>query len=178
MPPGGLALGEATPAAAAAAQHLTFLLGTDLYAIGIMFVKEIIEYRRVTPVPMMPAWIRGVINLRGAVVPVMDLAARFQRPPAAITQRTCIVVVELEGDGERRQVGVMVDAVSAVLDIAAADIEPPPTLGGAIHSQLAQGMGKIDGRFVVILDTERVMADGELGISETSGTTERSEDVP
>lgn len=166
--------GGAATARDEAAQYLTFLLGGEPFAVGIMLVKEIIEYGRVTPVPMMPPWIRGVINLRGAVVPVLDLAARFGRPLAEVTRRTCIVVVEIN-DGERRDVGVVVDAVSAVLDIAAADIEPPPEMGAGIRSEFIRGMGKIDGRFVIILEAERVLSDRDV---ETLGKPESNEEQP
>jgi len=162
-------------AAEGASQYLTFLLGGEQYAVAIMFVKEIIEYGRVASVPMMPAWIRGVINLRGAVVPVMDLAARFGRPVSTVTRRTCIVVVEIATDGERRDVGVVVDAVSAVQDIAARDIEPPPAMGGMIQSDFIRGMGKVEGRFVIILDAARVLSDEEFA---TSGKEATNEDVP
>jgi len=105
-------------------QYLTFMLGGEMFAIGILHVKEIIGYGGLTEVPMMPECIRGVINLRGAVVPVMDLLARFGKPAAVITKRSCIVIVEVEANGERQDMGVVVDAVSAVLEIPAPDIEP------------------------------------------------------
>jgi len=169
---------RSAPRAAAlegSSQYLTFLLGGEQFAVAIIHVKEIIEYGRVAPVPMMPAWIRGVINLRGAVVPVMDLAARFGRPAATLTRRTCIVVVEIVTEGERRDVGVVVDAVSAVQDIAARDIEPPPAMGGLIQSDFIRGMGKVDGRFVIILDATRVLSDEGFA---TSVNARANEDVP
>lgn len=141
----------------APAQYLTFMLGGESFGIGIMAVKEIIEFGSVTDVPMMPASIRGVINLRGAVVPVMDLAARFGRPPAVPGKRTCIVIVELELEGERQVTGVVVDAVSAVLDIPAAEIEPAPSFGTRIRSDFIAGMGKVNGKFVILLNVEQVL---------------------
>jgi purine-binding chemotaxis protein CheW len=107
---------------------------------------------------MMPDAIRGVINLRGAVVPVMDLAARFGRPQSVAGKRTCIVIVELEHDGERQLTGVVVDAVSAVLDIAAADIEPAPSFGTRIRGDFIAGMGKLNGKFVILLNVQQVLA--------------------
>ena len=107
---------------------------------------------------MMPDAIRGVINLRGAVVPVMDLAARFGRPQSVAGKRTCIVIVELEHDGERQLTGVVVDAVSAVLDIAAADIEPAPSFGTRIRGDFIAGMGKVSGKFVILLNVQQVLA--------------------
>jgi purine-binding chemotaxis protein CheW len=140
------------------AQYLTFMLGGESFGIGIMAVKEIIEFSGITDVPMMPDSIRGVINLRGAVVPVMDLAARFGRPQTVAGKRTCIVIVELESDGERQLTGVVVDAVSAVLDIPAADIEPAPSFGTRIRGDFIAGMGKVNGRFVILLNVDAVLA--------------------
>lgn len=143
---------------------LSFGLGGETYAIGILSVKEIIEYGAVAVVPMMPEYIRGVINLRGAVVPVLDLAARFGRPPAPVTRRTCIVIAEAGPAQERQVIGVVVDAVNAVLDIAADQIEPPPSFGARVRPEFIQGMGKVNGSFVIILDIERVLALDELAL--------------
>jgi len=144
------------------AQYLTFMLGGEVFAIGILCVKEIIEYHNITPVPMMPSCVRGVINLRGAVVPVMDLLARFGRTPAEVNKRTCIVIVEVQTEDERQVIGVVVDAVNEVLDIAAADIEPAPTFGANIHAEFIQGMGKVKGKFVILLNVDHVLSMNEL----------------
>jgi len=146
------------------AQFLTFMLGGEVFAIGILAIKEIIEHRSPTEVPMMPASVRGVINLRGAVVPVMDLLARFGRPSSPITKRSCIVIVEVEVGEERQVIGVSVDAVNEVLDIAAADIEPPPTFGARIRGEFIEGMGKVNGKFVILLDVNRVLSIDELAV--------------
>jgi len=151
------------PAPLEPAQYLTFMLGGEMFAIGILAIKEIIEYHSLTEVPMMPDCVRGVINLRGAVVPVMDLLARFGRPPSPITKKTCIVIVEIQAGDERHVVGVVVDAVNEVLDIAAADIEPPPAFGARIRTDFLQGMGKVKGRFVILLDVDRVLSLDEIG---------------
>jgi len=150
--------------AALPSQFLTFLVGEDQYAVGILHIKEIIEYGSLAAVPMMPDCVRGVINLRGAVVPVMDLSARFGRGPAAIGKRSCIVIVETEGaPGEAKQVlGMLVDAVNAVVEIAAADIEPAPSFGTRIRPDFIAGMGKHNGRFVILLDIERVLSSEEI----------------
>lgn len=145
------------------AQYLTFMLGGEVFAIGILVIKEIIEYQNLTEVPMMPAFVRGVINLRGAVVPVMDLQARFSRPPSQVTKRTCIVIVEIQTGDERQVIGVVVDAVNEVLDIALADIEPPPSFGARIRSDFIHGMGKVKGKFVILLDVNQVLSLDELG---------------
>ena len=116
----------------------------------------------VTEVPMMPAYVRGVINLRGSVVPVLDLPVRFGKASSAVTKRTCIVIVEIQAGGEARDVGVVVDTVNAVLDIPSSDIEPPPSFGARIRTDFIQGMGKVDGRFVILLDVHQVLSDEEL----------------
>ncbi|MES2151846.1 MAG: chemotaxis protein CheW [Pseudomonadota bacterium] len=159
----GNAVTAAPQAAAETTQYLTFMLSGEVFAIGILGIKEIIEFGGLTAVPMMPDCIRGVINLRGAVVPVMDLAARFGRPGSEITKRTCIVIVETEHEGEQQVVGVMVDAVNAVLEIAATDIEPAPAFGARVRSDFIAGMGKVNGKFVILLSTEHVLSSVEIG---------------
>ncbi len=143
-------------------QYLTFLLGGEMFGIGILTIKEIIEFDEVTPVPMMPHAVRGVINLRGAVVPVVDLQARFGRQPRPVTKRTCIVIVELGASSEMPVVGVIVDGVSEVLDITAADIEPAPAFGAQLRTDFIAGMAKIRDRFVILLSVEHVLAIDEL----------------
>ena len=140
------------------AQYLTFMLAGEVFALGILQVKEIIEYRGLTEVPMMPACVRGVINLRGAVVPVVDLLARFGRPSSPVTKRTCIVIVEVEAADERHVIGVVVDAVNEVLEIPEADIEPAPAFGARIRSDFIQGMGKVRDKFVILLDAHQVLS--------------------
>jgi purine-binding chemotaxis protein CheW len=143
-------------------QFLTFMLGGEQFAAGILQIREIIEFGNPATVPMMPDCVRGVINLRGAVVPVMDLSARFGRGQATIGKRSCIVIVET-GAGDTRQVmGMLVDAVNAVVEIAAADIEPAPSFGTSIRSDFIGGMGKHGGRFVMLLDIERVLSGEEI----------------
>ncbi len=143
-------------------QYLTFVLGTEVFAIGILGIKEIIEYEGLTAVPMMPSHIGGVINLRGAVVPVMDLSARFGRPPTAATRRTCIVIVEIDTAGLRQDVGIIVDAVNEVLEIPREAIEPPPAFGSATRVDFIRGMGKVNARFVVILNPDRLLSCDEM----------------
>ncbi len=155
-------------------QYLTFLLGGEMFAVGILNVKEIIEYGHLTEIPMMPTFIRGVINLRGSVVPVIDLAARFGGKPTEVSRRTCIVIVEVSddfGSGEqvtRHDIGIMVDAVSEVLDIPGSEIEPPPTFGARIRADFIFGMGKVGGKFVIILNINKVLSIDE--IAQLTGT--------
>ncbi|MBK1689661.1 chemotaxis protein CheW [Rubrivivax gelatinosus] len=141
---------------------LTFQLGGELFAITIRTIKEIIEYRRPTEVPAMPAAVLGVINLRGAVVPVMDLQLRLGRAPATVGRRTCIVIVEIADGDDAQTVGVVVDAVSEVLEIPHEDIEPPPSFGARVAAEFIAGMGKVRGRFVILLDVARVLAVGAV----------------
>lgn len=145
-------------------QYLTFLLGEDLFAIGILKIKEIIEYGSLTVVPMMPDYIRGVINLRGAVVPVIDLSARFGRERSSVHRRSCIVIIEIQGDGEHQDIGVMVDAVNEVLEIQSSDVEPPPSFGAKIRADFIKAMGKVEGDFVIILDVDRVLSVDEMSM--------------
>ncbi len=165
-PHGGAVVAQAAQAALEPTQYLTFMLAGEVFAIGILAIKEIIEYHDLTEVPMMPACVRGVINLRGAVVPVMDLLARFGRAPSVVTKRTCIVIVEVEanvdGERERQVIGVVVDAVNEVLDIAAADIEPAPAFGARIRTDFIEGMGKVRGKFVILLNVSHVLSLDDL----------------
>lgn len=143
-------------------QYLTFVLGGETFAIGILSIKEIIEYGNVTTVPTVPGFIRGVINLRGSVVPVIDLAARFGRTACEITRRTGIVIIEVDAGEGKQDIGVMVDAVNTVLEILPGDIEPAPSFGVKIRTDFIRGMGKVDGQFVIILDVNRVLSVDEM----------------
>jgi len=145
-------------------QFLTFVLGSEMFAIDILGIKEIIEYGNLTTVPMMPDFIRGVINLRGAVVPVVDLSARFGRPTSDVTRRTCIVIVEVDGAGDRQDIGVVVDAVSEVLEIPESEIEPPPSFGAKIRADFISGMGKVKEKFVIILNANKVLSVDEMAM--------------
>ncbi|MBI5900909.1 MAG: purine-binding chemotaxis protein CheW [Rhodocyclales bacterium] len=143
-------------------QYLTFLLSGEMYAVGILNVKEIIEYGQITEIPMMPAFIRGVINLRGSVVPVIDLSARFGGRTTETSRRTCIVIIELAHEDEHHDIGIVVDAVSEVLEVSSADIEPAPSFGAKIRADFIAGMGKIAGKFVIILDIRKVLSVDEI----------------
>lgn len=143
-------------------QYLTFMLGRETFALGILSIKEILEYSEPTEIPMMPAFIRGVVNLRGAAVPVVDLCARFGRPAVAVTKKTCVVIIETRIGDESHTLGVVVDAVNEVLEIPNSEIEPPPSFGASIRVDFMQGMGKVRGKFVIILDVDRVLNIEEL----------------
>lgn len=142
-------------------QYLSFNLAGNDYAIGILQVKEILQYETVTYVPSVPPSIRGVINLRGTVAPVVDLAVKFGLPSTAITKRTCILIVEAAVGGERTVVGVMADAVREVIELGAEEIEPTPTFGTQVRVDFLVGMGKAGKGFVLLLDLDRVISASE-----------------
>jgi purine-binding chemotaxis protein CheW len=144
-------------------QYLTFVLGGEVFAIGILAIREILEYSAPTQVPMMPPYLCGVINLRGTVVPVIDLALRFARPASAVSKRTCIVIIEVATGDELQQMGLLVDAVNAVLEIDPAQVEPPPAFGTRIRTDFIHGMGTVDSRFIILLNVHHLLAAEELG---------------
>ena len=141
-------------------QYLTFFIRGEEYAAPILRVKEIIEWERVTRVPTTPSHVRGVINLRGSVLPVIDLAAKFGCGEIEPARTTCIVVVETEVRSELFTVGLVVDAVSEVVDIAA--VEAAPSFGTNVHVHFLNGMATIDGRLILVLNIDRVLTPAEL----------------
>lgn len=143
-------------------QYLTFSLGQGEYAIAVLRVREIIEHETVTRVPSTPAFVRGVINLRGSVVAVVDLARKFGLPESPVTKRTCIVIVEVESENGKLVMGVLADAVNQVVEFRPEEIEAPPSFGTPVRVDYLQGLGKLGGEFVLILDTDRVLSAGEL----------------
>jgi purine-binding chemotaxis protein CheW len=145
-------------------QYLTFTVTGVAFGIAISSIKEIIEYRAPTEVPSMPGYVRGLINMRGRVVPVIDLAVRFGRATVERTRRTCIVILDMQQEEERQDIGVVADAVSAVVEIADADIEPAPSFGTHLRTDFISGMGKIGDEFVVLLDVEKVLSIEELAM--------------
>jgi purine-binding chemotaxis protein CheW len=150
-------------------QYLTFTVSGELFGIAIASIKEIIEYRAPTDVPMMPGYMRGIINLRGRVVPVIDLSVRFGRARTEETRRTCIVILEIEQQGEQHDIGIAVDTVSAVLEIADADIEPAPSFGARLRTDFIKGMGKLGEKFVILLDIGKVLSVEELSLLAAAG---------
>ena len=149
-------------------RYLTFALGGEVYALGILDVTEIMQFRTLTVVPMMPSFIRGVINLRGRVVPVVDMAARFGRGTTSVARRTSIIIVEVPGlagedsAGTGVHMGMMVDAVNKVVHLAAEDIEPPPAFGAGIRSDFISGMARYNDEFIIVLDVSRVLSLDEM----------------
>jgi len=160
-------------------QYLTFNLAGEMYAVGILNVKEIIEYGHLTEIPMMPSFVRGVINLRGAVVPVIDLAARFGASATTVQRRTCIVIVEILQEDTKQDIGIMVDAVSEVLEIVTADIEAAPAFGAKIRTDFIAGMGKVNQKFVIILNIQKVLSVDEMAaLSHVGGHAAHNKEIP
>jgi len=144
-------------------KYLTFSLGNEEYGIGILKVKEIIGMMRITPVPQTPEFIKGVINLRGKVIPVIDLRLRFGMDENGYTERTCIIVVEIDGSGAKLHIGVVVDSVSEVLNIKGADIEDTPSFGTTLETGYILGMAKTGGGVKILLEIDRVLSGNEMG---------------
>ena len=156
----------------ASEQFLSFHVTGEEYAVSILQVKEIIEYTPVTRMPSSPASIRGVVNLRGQVVPVIDLAVRFALAETELTKRTCIVMVEVNWQGERIVVGLLVESVSQVIDLARTSIQPPPSFGTRARADFLQGMAEAAGKFVLILEIDRLLATIDLAeVNEAAAET-------
>jgi len=143
-------------------QYLTFLVGKEKLAIGILDVNEIIEISNITRVPMTPDYIRGVINLRGNVVPVIDLSARLGHQVSDISKRSCIVLVEVEANDEPQIIGMLVDQVNEILEIPEENIQPAPDFGSDIRTEFIQAMGRVEDDFIILLAINRVLSVAEL----------------
>jgi purine-binding chemotaxis protein CheW len=157
-------------------QYLTFLMAGEEYAIYILKVKEIIEFDTVTTVPKTPKWIRGVINLRGSVVPVVDLGLKFGMDERPVTRTTCIVIVEGCWEDQQMLMGVMADAVSQVMDIAAEEIREVPAFGTRIRVDYLKGMAQLGKKFVLLLDIDKILSVDEiLNLSEAVTTVQEAE---
>lgn len=145
-----------------AGQYVTFFMGDEEYAVDILRLREIVEYHGVTRVPGMPPWVLGVMNLRGGVVPVVDLGLRFGLGERPLTRFTCVVVVDVELDGQPLALGVLADRMSRVLELQAGDVQPPPPFGTRVRLDYLLGMAQAGERFALLLDVERVLSLDEL----------------
>lgn len=153
-----------------AGKYLTFKLGSESYGLGILKVQEIIGLMTVTHVPRAPSFIRGVINLRGRVIPVVDLRNKFGMESVDDTERTCIIVVQVARAAGHVTMGIIVDEVSEVLDIRAQQIEPPPSFGASVDTAFIMGMAKVGDRVVILLDADRVLSNEEsAAVVESAG---------
>jgi len=150
-------------------QCLAFHSGGEVFAIDIRNVREIIQYAGITVVPQMPAFLRGVINLRGAVVPVIDVNGRFCGERSPIGKRSSVIVLEVAGEGAPVALGLLVDAVSEVIAISQQSIEPPPQFGGAIPREFILGMGKVADQFVAIINPDRALNIEEMALLADQG---------
>ena len=147
-------------------KYLTFSMANEEYGIGILKIKEIIGMMTITPVPQTPAFVKGVINLRGKVIPVVDLRLKFGMEEIEYTERTCIIVVEIAGQTGNVQIGIVVDAVSEVLNIKGEDIEDTPTFGTKLNIEYILGMAKMEGGVKILLDIDRVLSGEEISLLE------------
>lgn len=154
--------GPATQRNELAGKYLTFELGTEIYGIEILKVQEIIGIMSITNVPKTPDYVRGVINLRGKVIPVVELRLKFRMETVEDTERTCIIVVQVKGSDGPITMGILVDEVSEVVDIAAGQIEPAPTFGSSVNTAFILAMGKIGERVVIMLDADKVLTIEEI----------------
>ena len=158
-------------------QHLTFNLDDEVFAIDISTVREVLEYTTVTKVPRTPDFMKGVINLRGGVVPVVDLRLKFGMSEAEKTVNTCVIIVEVSVDGETAVLGALADSVQEVLDLEADQIEPAPKIGTRLKTDFIKGMGKRDDQFIMILDINKVFSSDELAIVQDAGSYVSSEET-
>ncbi len=165
--------------AAGPQQYLTFKLDAESFAIDIAKVREVLEFISVTKVPRTPDFMRGVINLRGNVVPVVDLRLKLGMSQTEKSVDTCIVITEVELDGEKTILGTLADSVQEVIELDAHQIVPPPRMGTRIHTDVIRGMGKRDDQFVMILDIDRVFTDGEMrGVVDDAQATVATAQAP
>jgi len=144
-------------------KYLTFTLGDEEYGVEILKVREIIGLLDITPVPHTPEFIKGVINLRGKVIPVIDLRLKFGLEPKEYDERTCIIVVEVSTEAGPVMMGIVVDSVSEVLNILSTDIEPPPKFGTYVDTKIILGMAKAKGKVKILLDIDKVLTKDEIG---------------
>lgn len=159
-------------------QFLTFLLAEEEYAVKVLRVKEILAYQTVTRVPKTAEWIKGVFNLRGSVVPVIDLAAKFGQGATSVSKTTCIVIFEVELPDGPMVMGMIVDAVSQVVDLAPQDIKPAPAFGAGLNTQFLLGVAQIGTRLSLLLDLDKVFSTDELLHVEQTGDANSPEPTP
>ena len=150
-------------------QYLTFRLGDEIFALDISKVREVLDYTNITKVPRTPDFMRGVINLRGNVVPVVDMRLKFGMTRTEQTVNTCIIIVEISIEGETTVLGALTDAVQEVIELGPEQIEPAPKIGTRLRTEFIKGMGKRDDQFIIILDIDRVFSADELSLVQDAG---------
>jgi purine-binding chemotaxis protein CheW len=159
-------------------QYLTFRLGDETFAIDVAKVREILDMTAITAIPRTPEFMRGAINLRGSVVPVVDLRLCLDMSKTESTLSTCIVVVEMQIDDQPVLIGALADSVEEVLDFEPEQIDPPPHMGSRVRTDYIRGMGKRDAQFVIILDIDRVFSSGALAAFEVQEAQREAEPAP
>ncbi len=147
-------------------QYLTFNLDNEAFALDIGKVREVLDYTRITKVPQTPDFMLGVINLRGSVVPVVDMRLKFGMTSSEVTVNTCIVIVEIDLEGETTILGALADSVQEVIELDPENIEPPPRMGTRLKTRFIKGMGKRDDQFIIILDIDKVFSTEELSLAQ------------
>lgn len=153
----------------ASTQYLTYRLAEETYGLEIGKVREVLDFTTITRVPRTPDFMRGVINLRGSVVPVVDLRVRFGMPRTEMTVDTCVIIMEVALDGETTVLGALADSVQEVLDLEAGHIVPPPRIGSRLHTEFITGMGKHGERFIILLDIDKLFSADELSLAQAAG---------
>jgi purine-binding chemotaxis protein CheW len=152
-------------------QYLTFKLGEEIFGVDVAQVREILDYVKITKVPQTPDFMCGVINLRGSVVPVVDMRLKFGMEKTEKTVNTCIIVMEVSLDDEKTILGALVDSVQEVFELESSQIEPAPKIGTRLKTEFIKGMGKRDDKFIIILDIDKVFTIEELEIVQNSSKT-------
>jgi len=160
-------------------KYLTFALGSEEYGLEILKVREIIGYMEITAVPQTPSYVKGVINLRGQVIPVIDLRAKFGMETANVTEETCIIVVEIRQDGRKFSTGIVVDHVQEVLDIDGENIEEAPQFDASVNTNFILGMGKVGESVKILLDIDKVLGGADLGgFAASMGSADQTNTAP
>jgi purine-binding chemotaxis protein CheW len=162
----------------AATQYLTFRLGDEVFALDISKVREVLDFTTVTKVPRTPAFLRGVINLRGSVVPVADLRLKFGMTMTEKSVNTCVIIAEVEVDGEPTLLGALADSVQEVIELGSDALQPAPRIGTRLNTEFISGMGKQNDRFIIVLDIDKVFSIDELSLVHTVQAGREASGVP
>lgn len=156
-------------------QYLTFTLDAELFAVNIAHIREVLDLTTITRVPRAPEFLRGVINLRGRVIPVVDMRSKFDMPEAERTVNTSVIIMEITLDEESTVIGALVDSVQEVINLEQDHIEPPPRFGTRLSTKFIKGMGKRDDKFIIILDIDKVFSIDEFTLMQDAGSKESAE---
>ncbi|NLD39383.1 MAG: chemotaxis protein CheW [Desulfatiglans sp.] len=158
-------------------KYLSFKLDNEIYAFDISQVREVLDYTEITKVPKMPVFVKGIINLRGGVVPVVDLRKKFDLPTSENTVNTCIIIMDISIDNEKTLIGALADSVQEVMTIEPDFIEPPPKIGTRLDTEFIRGMGKKNDKFIIIIDIDKVFSVGETYMLQETGEYRGFEDA-